>query len=841
MKRLILCSALLLMCELGAQAQFGNFNDIPIDITAEETRFEKNLATADKNVAIRYGDILIYCDHAEYNPDTRDILVQGNVRIFREGRLFTGERAIYNLETKQLNASNFRGEFIPFKFAGDSLSTLGPNAYLVKNGLFTTSDSSSPDYSVQATTVKIYPKDHIVFTNVKFYIGRTPVFWFPYFYQSLDKDQGFLITPGYTSTLGAFLLGQYNFPLGETGAKFRLDLYANRGVGVGFETRWEDKVSTAEKTSADEKAPTVEKTSRAQTERGNWGRFRSYYIDDAKPGTNKTALAREPIDPSRYRVSLQSRTYLTEDIYATIDINKLSDARFLQDFEPGEFRTNPNPDNAISLTKWDEDYTGTFIVRKNLNEESFDQTERLPEGALDIKRQPLFKSRFFYDGETSAGFYRRNFAGGALLNDYDTFRADSFHQISYPNTYFGWLSVVPRVGVRGTYYADTGFNETVTTTFPTSTFTTITPTTTTTTVTSGRTVIKTENPRGSSTRSIDGSEKTTVKQTDPDANVTKTTTVRSDSTSSRTERRLVREGSVFRPVVNAGVEASFKFSRAFEQVQSRTWGLDGLRHVVQPYANVSFVYSGEDPLNLLQFDRLNRSTQLPPIDFPQFNSIDSIDNWSIVRLGVRNRLQTRRDNLTLNWFEIDTFFDVNIDRPRFVGDAMPDSGTFSNVFNRLRWIPLPWVNLTLDSQVPLLDTGFTEFNTSLNFLVNENLSLSIGNRYISGDPTIRSSSLLVLGGYLRLNDNWAFGARGQYEFETNLLESQRYELHRDLSSWVASLGVVILNNHNDSTGRTVSDYGLTLTFTLKDLPSVRLPIALAPDSLAGGGGTGKNR
>src|SRR4029450_13892401 len=105
------------------------------------------------------------------------------------------------------------------------------------------------------------------------------------------------------------------------------------------------------------------------------------------------------------------RNYLTDDIYATIDINKLSDARFLQDFDEGEFRRNPNPDNAIALTKWNEDYAFTFIARKNLNEANFDATERLPEGVLDIKRQPFFRTPLFYESETSAGFYRRNFAG----------------------------------------------------------------------------------------------------------------------------------------------------------------------------------------------------------------------------------------------------------------------------------------------------------------------------------------------------------------------------------------------------------------------------------------------
>ena len=760
MRRPLLFFAMLLLFATGARAQFGSFGDVPIEITAEETRMEAGLAVAEQNVMIRYGTTTIYCDYAQYNPETRDVLVQGNVRIYREGRVFTGDRALYNLETKVLNAAEFRGDFAPFRFGGSSLGTLGNNNYVVKDGIFTTSDNSKPDYYLKARTIRIYPKDRIIFSDVKLYVGRTPIFWFPYIYQSLNEEQGFTLAPGYNSVWGAFLLGTYTFPLTENiSGKLRLDLMSERGVGTGLESIWGS--------TEDSK---------------NWGRFRSYFINDANPGLNKTSLGRESIDPARYRVSLQNRTYITEDIYASIDVTKLSDARFLQDFDEGEFRRNPNPDNMLALTKWDEDYTATLIARKNFNEESFDMTERLPEGALDIKRQPFFGSILFYEGETTAGFYRRNFASTGMIDDYDTFRADTFHQLTLPQTYFGWLSVVPRVGVRGTYYADSGtFEDRV------------------------------------ETRIVESSQPGEPSRVD-------TTTV----------RELTEGGSVFRPVVNAGFETSFKVSRAWEQAQSRKWGLDGLRHIVQPFANFSYVYSGEDPVDILQFDRLNRSTQLPPIDFPQFNTIDSIDNWTILRLGVRNRLQTRRDNRTINWLELNTYFDVNFDRPQFLGGTMPDPGTFSNVFNRLRWAPLSWVSLTIDSQLPLLDQGFSEVNSRLNFLVNENIELNIGHRYLEGNPIIFDSNLVQFGGYLRFDDNWAFSFREQYELEDSVLESQRYELHRDLSSWVASLGFVVRDN------RGVNDYGVLLTFTLKDLPNVRLPVALDPDATTSSS-SGRNR
>ena len=52
---------------------------------------------------------------------------------------------------------------------------------------------------------------------------------------------------------------------------------------------------------------------------------------------------------------------------------------------------------------------------------------------------------------------KRNYADNSLLPDYDTFRADTFHQFTLPKTFGGWLSVVPRIGARLTYYGDTGF------------------------------------------------------------------------------------------------------------------------------------------------------------------------------------------------------------------------------------------------------------------------------------------------------------------------------------------------------------------------------------------------
>ena len=729
----------------------GRFSDIPIDISAERLDASGVLATASGNVQISYGATTIFADEAQYDPTTRDVIATGNVRIYRDGQLVTAERAVYNLETKDIMSASVNGDNFPFLYSGDSFQNIpGSKGYLVKGGVFTTHDSAQPDWSLRARRVRMYPNDSVILYDVDLYIGEMPVLRLPYLYQSLNRENAFSITPGYRSVWGGYLLTTYTFPLTDKiGATLRLDYMANRGVGVGISTRWAPKEDGGK----------------------NWGRFTAYGLRDSGTDINKTALARETISPGRYRVSLQARQYLTDDIYASVNINKLSDTRFLQDFSESEFVRNPHPDNVVSLTKFSDNYTMTLLARKQVNE-FFDNTESLPEAALDINRQPLLGSKVFYEGATTAGVYNRNFANGSTVSDYGYTRFDTFHQFLFPHTYFGWLSIVPRVGVRGTWYSETGGYA------PSGT--------------SGTTPVLTSTAQQAAT--------TTMNQ-------------------------LVQTGSLFRPVFNAGVEASFKASRAYEDVQSRAWGLDGLRHIVQPYINLSSVNTDSNGKLIYQIDRFERSSQLPSIDFPSFSSVDSITDWNILRVGARNRLQTRRDDTTFNWLELDSYLDIRLQRPDF-GSLDPDPGRYSNFVNRLRWTPLPWVALSTDAQLPILDSGFTEVNTDINFMPNDRMSVSIGHRYLSHNILYQDSSLLNIGAHFRINDNWAFSARGSYEFRDNIFESQTYELHRDLGSWIGSFGFTAQDNSSATT--TQRSYGVTLTFTLKDLPSVRLPVNVNP-------------
>jgi hypothetical protein len=484
-------------------------------------------------------------------------------------------------------------------------------------------------------------------------------------------------------------------------------------------------------------------------------------LRDTHPDINRTSEIRVGVPKDRYRVSVQDRTNFAEDVYGIANITKLSDQYLLQDFYPGEFQINPKPDNVVAVTKTNPIYTLTAIGRFQAND-FFEATERLPEVVLDIKRTPLFGGPIFYEGETGMANLRREFRTDSGNQNYGALRLDSFHQFLYPNTYFGWLSVVPRVGFRGTYYDET---------------------------------------RDLGTTLLSPS----------DGNPFIPDFLRVDL-----KQPVQFGGSTFRTVVNAGVESSFKVSREWEDAQSRGLGLDGLRHIIQPFANFSWVSTSDaNPVSILQFDRLQPSTQLQPIDFPQFTSIDSIDNWTIARLGVRNRLQTRRDDLTISWMDLETYIDVNFDNPF-------DKTQYSNLFNKISFTPVPWAAFGISSQIPVFEKGFTEVNTNVSIQPIANLQVSFGHRYLNQNPFFDNSSLYVLSGYYRINDNWGIGIQEQYEGTSGILEQQRYSIYRDLTSWVASIGAIVRDNGG------VKEYGVLLTFTLKALPKFSFDLNFDP-------------
>jgi hypothetical protein len=256
--------------------------------------------------------------------------------------------------------------------------------------------------------------------------------------------------------------------------------------------------------------------------------------------------------------------------------------------------------------------------------------------------------------------------------------------------------------------------------------------------------------------------------------------------------------------------------------------------------NYSYL-SADVPVGFPSIDRLAPTTRPRSLDVPLYTAVDDLRSWNVARVGMRNLLQTKRDYQsaengtfreateqavqTYTWAGLNTYADLFFEDPEF-------DRNISNVYNELFWRPVPWISLWADTQLPIGggDDNFTEANYGFTWLPTKRLSLTLGQQFMNEHPLFQDSSLVFSRIYTRVNENWGFSMNHVYEMDDSTLEFQSYSVHRDLSSWSASIGAMVRDNRNG-----VSDFGLLFSLTLKDFPQVTVPLDMDPNPTGRGG------
>ena len=667
-----------------------------------------NLLIVTNGLVVKYGGAVLTAQRARVNQDSGETEANGDVRIEREGQVWKGDYIRYNFKTGEIRGYDFRTGQTPFFAEGDILvGNQKAGVYMGRDGYVTTDDTAdSVGYSIRSKTLTIIPGDYIEATHAVLYIGKVPVFYFPYYRRSLkDKANHFTLTPGYRSLHGPFLLTAYNWYWNEQleGA-LHLDGRVKRGIGVGPDFKW-------------------------SLPKFGDGLFKSYYLNDLEPGDDP--FTDQPIDDNRYRLWVGHQMNVTSNLTVKGLVRYQSDAFITRDFFESEYRNNVQPSTFFEANQRWSNFTLDVLVQPRVND-FFETVERLPDVKVTGLRQQIGVTPLYYESETSVGYFRRKFADGATNLPYAAGRADTFHQLLLPHTFFGWLNFTPRVGGRFTHYSEADLEGGITE----------------------------EQDRG---------------------------------------------------VFNTGAETSFKASQVWRNAESKFFQIDGLRHIVQPSINYAYVpRPSARPRELPQFDYTVPTTQLLPIEFPDFNAIDSIDAQNVVRFGLRNKLQTKRgrrgiDNV-VNW---QLFTDLRLD-PETVQDD------FSDIYSDADLKPFYWLTLTSEIRYDVNAGFLREGNHIVTIAPENNWSWQVGHRYLESLPGLGPESgnnTFFHTLYYRLNENWAARISHHFEARDGVLEEQQYTLYRDFRSWTGALTFRARERREAST-----DYTVAITFSLKAFP-----------------------
>ncbi len=694
--------------------------DAPIEADADHLDYDHTTGRilAVGHVVIRQGTDELRADRVLVSTESGDSYALGNVILKRGEDVVRGEKLHYNFKTRESRTEDITVDAAPFQILAGEVTRAGQGTYTLRDARVTTCQNRYPfcHYHVSAKRIVVHPGDYLKAYNGVWWFGRVPVMYMPYWYRNLNDDSGFRFRPGMDSRMGPFLLSSYRHRVSPwLQLEHHLDYRTKRGVAVGEDLRW---------TVAD-----------------GYGDLMFYFASDDKPVDSDEDAATADISSDRYRIRLRHEQTHGPRTYSSLQATYLSDTDIEEDFFESDYRHSAQPENYYSLTHREDAYTINALARIRLND-FFENVNRLPEVTLDVMRQQLGDSSFYYDSQTAAGLLQRVWPDASGVSDYSTFRFDTEHVIYQPRRILGWLNVVPRAGYRGTYFATTRGTET-------------------------------------STTVVNGFVTNTVVS----GGVTSTAVTASSTTNTATQ--TVEAGSAFRSIPSVGVEMSFKAYRILDATGA------GLRHVVEPYLNYTYAM---EPTVL-------------PEELYQFDSVDALGEVHTTRLGVRNKLQTRRHGRPSDILDLDVSTILNL-------ASLGDEQFIEKLYLDGEFDPVEWLSVRADGILDINDVIIDRFNSRLLIHNQNRWDASIEHRYIYD-----ASSMLAASLTLRPSRAWEMNAFGRYEFEEGRVEEEGGYVQRNLDCVSIRLGGSMLPGYTrtDGTERD-NEYRVMIEFWLSAFP-----------------------
>ncbi len=314
--------------------------------------------------------------------------------------------------------------------------------------------------------VKFRDQHYLLLRNAWLRMWDVPVLWFPYWYYPMDTESGLRFMPGYTSRSGAFLLTKYVYGLagsmqdGKYGlaGNTRFDLRYKNGIALGQMLKWnlgdygrgKFKVYHAWDRDSD-------RYERHWKDKKKWN-YRNWGTD---------------VPYRRYGLSFEHHADLTERDMFWVRAAYYSDSHFHHDFlrktmmnEGNIFATHQA--NELAWEHVEKSWSLGASVSGPLND-FYPGVARLPEFYLDFNPMPVWSLPLNYESQTRAGYLDRDYArygnrgtsvpfryAPGRWAGYNAFRLDTYHRLTAPMKFADVLSVVPRFGLRGTFWSDSG-------------------------------------------------------------------------------------------------------------------------------------------------------------------------------------------------------------------------------------------------------------------------------------------------------------------------------------------------------------------------------------------------
>lgn len=234
----IVWSSLAFSCPSAIFAELALTLNSQVHLQADTIEYmrDQELVMAKGQVHIQQDQVHLYADSVRYDMNAQDVQAEGHVVWQDENQEIEAHSLTYNLKTREGKAYNIKTTTPPWISLGDEI-LLTDRKIVIKNAVTTTCDYPEDyrHYSMKADRITIYSGDYLVAENMVLYIGKVPVFYFPFFVRTIhDLRTPFSVSTGATDYLGNYVLVSTNYLFSPTnyGALYT-DYFFRKGIGLG--------------------------------------------------------------------------------------------------------------------------------------------------------------------------------------------------------------------------------------------------------------------------------------------------------------------------------------------------------------------------------------------------------------------------------------------------------------------------------------------------------------------------------------------------------------------------------------------------------------------------------
>ncbi len=394
---------------------------------------------------INYRSYTLWADEATYNDDTGEVTLEGHVILDGgpENEHIQATHGTYNVRTEAgrfydaVGTIGFRphpnpGILLtttnPFAFTGKVVDKLGPDHYVVHEGIITSCELPHPKWQFNSHRTVVTPGDNALIYSSTFRIRGLPIFYFPFATHPVRRvrKSGFLMPNfGISSSKGTIFGDSFYWAINRSmDAEIGLELFSRRGwAQIGdFRARPSDRS----------------------------------YLNVAYYGVVDRGVGSPPLQEGGEQAWLTGQDRFTPDFRGVADVNYLSSFLFRIAFS--QFFNQVVISEVKSRGFLSKNTDGFFYNALAEHYQNFESTTagdvitilHLPSFEFSSVDRQIGRSPFYLDFDTALDGLSRSepsFRTGHLVA-----RLDLNPSVSLPMLFGGW-SLRPEVGIRDTAYS----------------------------------------------------------------------------------------------------------------------------------------------------------------------------------------------------------------------------------------------------------------------------------------------------------------------------------------------------------------------------------------------------